>query len=128
SVTGHSLMNGDTTIRFTLHMNFGGTLTASIAAGAITDTFGNPTTAFSGTYTIEGCPPQEHYNIQEVGGSIEPGTTDIGNHTDDGTTFISLPFTYTLYDTNYTGVNVSSNGNAQFTTTDVFWVNNCLPW
>jgi hypothetical protein len=53
---------------------------------------------------------------------------DIGNHTDDGTTFISIPFSYTLYDTVYTGVNVSSNGNAQFVTTDIAWVNVCLPW
>src|SRR2546427_7506481 len=30
SVTGVSVINGNTTARFTLHMNFGGTLTASI--------------------------------------------------------------------------------------------------
>ena len=32
SVTGHSLLNGNTTVRFTLHMNFGGTLTATLGA------------------------------------------------------------------------------------------------
>ena len=41
-MTGVSLINGNTTARFTLHMDFGGALTASIAAGAITDSFGNP--------------------------------------------------------------------------------------
>jgi len=72
------------------------------------------------------CPT--HYTIAQIGGSCVPGTTDSGNHSDNGTTFISLPFTYTLYDTTYTGVNVSSNGNAQFVTTDNNWVNVCLPW
>ena len=57
TVTGHTLENGDATIHFTLHMDFGGTLTASIAAGAITDTFGNPGAAFSGNYTVEGPTP-----------------------------------------------------------------------
>ena len=31
------MINANMTARFTLHFNFGGTLTASIAAGAITD-------------------------------------------------------------------------------------------
>ena len=68
------------------------------------------------------------YTITQIGGSIVPGTTDIGNHTDDGTTFISLPFTYQLYDQTFTSVNLSSNGNAQFTTTDFAFTNVCLPW
>ena len=57
SVTGLSLINANMTARFTLHMNFGGTLTANIAAGAITDTC-NANAAFSGNYTVQGCPPQ----------------------------------------------------------------------
>ena len=40
------MVNGNTTARFTLHMNFGGSLSANIAAGAITDQFGNPGAAF----------------------------------------------------------------------------------
>ena len=43
------------------------------------------------------------YVISQIGGSIVPGTTDIGNHTDDGTTFVSLPFNYTLYDQIFNG-------------------------
>jgi hypothetical protein len=39
------------------------------------------------------------YVIGQIGGSIVPGTTDVGNHTDDGTTFVAIPFSYTLYDT-----------------------------
>src|SRR5215217_2341496 len=68
------------------------------------------------------------YLISQIGGSIVPGTTDIGNHTDDGVTFVALPFSYNLYDQSYTGVNLSSNGNAQFVTTDNTWTNVCLPW
>src|SRR5204863_7064544 len=129
SVTAVQLINGNMTARFTVHFNFGGSVTASIGAGAITANGCNPNAAFSGNYTVLGCPAADHYVIAQIGGSIVPGTTDIGNHTDDGTTFVSIPFTYTLYDTNYTGVNVSSNGNAQFVTTDINWVNSCpLPW
>src|SRR5207248_5595916 len=109
SVTAVQLVNGNATARFTVHFNFGGSVTASIGAGAITAHGCNGNAAFSGNYTVLGCPAADHYVIAQIGGSIVPGTTDIGNHTDDGTTFVSIPFTYTLYDTNYTGVNVSSN-------------------
>jgi len=128
SVIDVEVVNGNATARFTVHFNFGGSVTASIGAGAITAVGCNPNAAFTGNYTVEGCPPANHYDIAQIGGSIVPGSTDIGNHTDDGTTFISLPFSYTLYDQTFNGVNVSSNGNAQFTTTDVDWVNVCLPW
>ena len=57
-----------------------------------------------------------------------PGTTDIGNHGDDTVTTIALPFSYTLYDQTFTNINLSSNGNAQFTTTDTTFTNQCLPW
>ena len=57
------------------------------------------------------------------------GTTDSGNHGDDQVTNIPLPFSYTLYDQTFTSINVSSNGNAQFTTTDTAFTNVCpLPW
>jgi len=128
SVTGVTVINSNMTARFTLHMNFGGALTASIAAGAVTDAFGNPNAAFSGSYTVAGCPPQNHYDIAQIGGTIIPGTVDTGNHIDDGTTPVTIPFSFSLYDMSYTTVNVSSNGNAQFTTTDTNWTNVCLPW
>ena len=73
----------------------------------------NPNAAFSGNYTVEGCPPADHYDIAQIGGSIVPGTTDIGNHADDTVTTIALPFPYTLYDQSYNSINLSSNGNAQ---------------
>src|SRR6185295_6370449 len=62
------------------------------------------------------------------GGSIVPGTTDTGNHGDDTVVTIALPFSYTLYDQSFTSINLSSNGNAQFTTTDTTFSNTCLPW
>ena len=68
------------------------------------------------------------YVINQIGGSIVPGTTDIGNHGDDTVTTIALPFPYTLYDQSFTSINLSSNGNAQFTTTDATFTNQCLPW
>src|SRR6184192_1378722 len=129
SVTAVSLVNGNTTARFTVHFNFGGSVTANIGAGAITAHTCNGVAAFSGYYSVQGCPPPDHYVITQIGGSIVPGTTDIGNHADDLVTTIALPFSYTVYDQTFNAINLSSNGNAQFTTTDILWVNSCpLPW
>ena len=129
SVTGLQLVNGNTTVRFTVHFNFGGSVTASIGAGSITAHTCNGVAAFSGNYSVLGCPPPDHYVITQIGGSIVPGTTDIGNHADDLVTTIALPFSYTVYDQTFNAINLSSNGNAQFTTTDILWVNSCpLPW
>jgi hypothetical protein len=67
------------------------------------------------------------YFFNQIEGSIVPGTVDIGNHGDDEVTTIALPFPYTLYDQSFTSVNLSSNGNAQFTNTDTIPANSCLP-
>src|SRR5207247_7984700 len=45
------------TARFMLHFNFGGSVTASIGAGAITAVGCNGNAAFSGNYTVEGPEP-----------------------------------------------------------------------
>jgi Fibronectin type III domain len=68
------------------------------------------------------------YTITQIAGTIVPGTTDIGNHGDDTVTTIALPFSYTLYDQTFSSINLSSNGSAQFTTTDTSFSNQCLPW
>jgi hypothetical protein len=69
------------------------------------------------------------YVFEQIGGSIVAGTTDSGNHGDNQVTNIPLPFSYTLYDQTFNSVNVSSNGNAQFVTTDTAFANVCpLPW
>jgi len=64
---------------------------------------------------------------QATGVAIDPGTTDIGNHCDDCTTLVALPFPVTLYGTAYTSLRVSSNGTMQFTTNDSSYANACLP-
>ena len=102
-------------------------MTASIGAGAITANGCNGNAAFSGNYTVDGCPPQNHYDIAQIGGSIVPGTMDTGNHCDDCTTTIALPFSYTLYDQTYTSANVDSNGTLQFVNPLSIFTNTCLP-
>ncbi len=69
-----------------------------------------------------------NYTITEsMDAVIEPGDTDIGNHCDDCTTTIALPFDYTLYDQTYSSVNVSSNGNLQFVSNSAAFAIACLP-
>src|SRR5439155_16209059 len=128
SVVSHTLENGNTRIHFMVHFNFGGTVTASIGAGAVTAHTCNGNAAFAGMYNVSGCPPSDHYTISQITASIVPGTTDTGNHGDDMVVYIPLPFSYALYDQTFTSINLSSNGNAQFTTTDTTFTNQCLPW
>ena len=59
--------------------------------------------------------------------TIVPGTTDTGNHCDDCVTNITLPFPFLLYGMSFTSVNLSSNGNAQFVSTNIQFANTCLP-
>jgi hypothetical protein len=56
TVTGHTFSNNDATVTFTINFTgiFSGTLTASIAAGAITANGCNPNAAFSGNYNYVG--------------------------------------------------------------------------
>jgi hypothetical protein len=83
-------------------------------------------TATAGTPTpTPTCTPQ--YVVTQ-GGSCAPGTTDIGNHCDDCTTAVAVPFPFTLYTTAYTSVNLDSNGTAQFVSPISQSTNVCLPW
>ncbi len=52
-VTAVSVLPGNITARFTINTTAEGALTASIAAGAITDQFGNPGAAFSAVYQVD---------------------------------------------------------------------------
>jgi hypothetical protein len=60
TVTAVSVINGDMTAEFTIQINsiFSGTLTVNLPAGSITDTFGNPNAAFTGTYEYVGTAPK----------------------------------------------------------------------
>src|SRR5262245_11173650 len=53
TVTSASVLPGNTSVRFTLNVPREGTLIASIPAGAITDVFGNPGLAFTGSYLVD---------------------------------------------------------------------------
>src|SRR5205823_12479316 len=64
---------------------------------------------------------------QSAGASMMLGTTDTGNHCDDCTTVISLPFAYNLYDQSFTSANVDSNGTLQFVSSASISTNACLP-
>ena len=112
-MTAVSVINADMTAHFTINVPLPGSLTASIGAGAIIDPFGNPNGAFSGNYTVEGCVPNQ-YIITPGTDLIVAGTTDIGNHTDDGDTLVTLPFSFQLYGQNFSSVNLSSNGRLDF--------------
>jgi hypothetical protein len=73
------------------------------------------------------CTPGQ-YEISQISDSIVPGDTDIGNSCDDCITAVTLPFDFTLYGTTYSSVNVGSNGDATFGTTDPnIYVDHCLP-
>ena len=62
------------------------------------------------TATPRHCTPSYMFT-SSTGGTIVPGTTDIGNHGDDVGTLISLPFPVTLYGTTYTQATAGSNGH-----------------
>jgi hypothetical protein len=68
-----------------------------------------------------------NFAVSASTGTIQPGTVDTGNHCDDCTTPVALPFPVTLYSATYTSANVSSNGNVQFVTADGNYTNSCLP-
>jgi hypothetical protein len=115
TVSSVAVINNAMTTRFTINIPYGGTLTSSIAPGAIADVFGNSNAAFTGNYAVEGCLPN-HYTITNGTDPIVAGTTDTGNHCDDCDTPVSLPFPFQLYGQTYTMVNVNSNGRLDFVT------------
>jgi Divergent InlB B-repeat domain len=67
------------------------------------------------------------YATQASTGTVKPGTTDIGNHCDDCTTLIPLPFPVEVYDSTFTHATASSNGNLQFDTSSASSFNGCPP-
>lgn len=69
-----------------------------------------PTATATPTATPLGC----QYTFTTGTDQIVPGTTDTGNHVDDGDTFVALPFSFSLYDQTFNGVNVNSNGRLDF--------------
>ena len=62
---------------------------------------------------------------QSTGASIVPGDIDIGNHSIDSPTTVSLPFNYTFYGQTFGNANICPNGNIQFLSAD--WGIGCVP-
>ncbi|HEX9989615.1 MAG TPA: S8 family serine peptidase [Chloroflexia bacterium] len=60
------------------------------------------------------CLAERNYEESQSTGAIASGATDVGNHCDDCTTQVTLPFAYRHYDQTFTTANFSSNGNIQF--------------
>jgi hypothetical protein len=58
TVTGVTVINDNFTTEFTLDIPTGGSLTTSIAAGAITSQSGQPNVAFSGSYPVSPWTPR----------------------------------------------------------------------
>jgi photosystem II stability/assembly factor-like uncharacterized protein len=63
-----------------------------------------------------------------TGATIVPGVADTGNHADDGTTSITLPFTFTFYGQSFNNAALCSNGSLQFQSNDAAYNNSCLPY
>ncbi|MEO5953595.1 MAG: S-layer homology domain-containing protein, partial [Chloroflexia bacterium] len=83
------------------------------------------TTGPTATPTL--CGVNSNYAIATGTATIVAGTFDIGNHTDEGTTLVNLPFPFRLYDQSFMSVNLSPNGTAEFNSAIGEYQNQCLP-
>jgi hypothetical protein len=84
--------------------------------------------AASHSYAQIACVAGSNYTTTTGAGVIVPGTLDTGNHCDDCATNIPLPFPVRIYNLGpFNTVNVISNGNLQFTSSDATFTNVCLP-
>src|SRR5437870_3177912 len=68
------------------------------------------------------------YDFTVSSDTFVPGVDDIGNHTDDGGTFISLPFTVHLYGQDFTGATAGSNGHLTFGNVETTFQITCDPF
>ena len=74
-----------------------------------------------------GCSTCTNYNTTKGEISIVSGTTDTGNHCDDCTTLVTLPFPVCVYGDTFTSASVESNGTLQFTGNTAFFASGCNP-
>jgi hypothetical protein len=94
--------------------------------GTINGTCATPTPTPTATPTPTPCPNCGTYNTSTGSGTIATATTDTGNHCDDCTTAVTLPFSVSLYGVQYSAINVSSNGSVDFTGTAANFTHGCL--
>src|SRR5262249_44344277 len=88
---------------------------------------GGATVRFINEHFFRPAPICTTYTYTTVMAAFVPGTTDTGNHTDDGSTVIMLPFPYRLYDTEFSNVAVGSNGHLTFGTPNNNFDVTCIP-
>lgn len=79
------------------------------------------------TATPPSCGPGANYTISQATGALIGGATDTGNHCDDCTTGVALPFGFRLYGVTFSNVNVESNGTLQFNSNTPTHDNTCSP-
>jgi hypothetical protein len=101
-------------------MHMGGYFLATVRAAALL-------LGILSTLALSAAANADYSFTSSTGNSIVPGTTDTGNHGDDTVTTVALPFAVEFYGTPYNSVNLSSNGNLQFTTTNTAFTNTALP-
>ena len=92
-------------------------------------TFNLPTCSTGGTTTPSPTPVtcDANYQVAPGTGTVAPGVNDIGNHCDNCTTTLALPFAVPFYAQYFTSATVSSNGRLGFTTMNALGTNTCLP-
>lgn len=94
----------------------------------VTGTHATATTTAVASSTVAPQPTECANYVSTTGtGTIAPGTLDIGNHCDDCSTFITLPFQIQLYGQSFTNAYVSSNGVLEFGSSDFAFGNAPLP-
>jgi hypothetical protein len=67
------------------------------------------------------------YSITTGTGTLLDGGIDIGNHSDDSTVLVALPFTVGLYDEAFNTARFGANGNIQFVSNSTGFNNTTLP-
>lgn len=83
-----------------------------------------PTKSPTNTATPTACAV---YNTTTGTATVAPGLVDTGNHCDQCTTSVDLPFPYTFYGQTFTKVNVGDNGILQFSSANPGHTQSCLP-
>jgi N-acetylneuraminic acid mutarotase len=75
-----------------------------------------------------GCTTCGDYTLTSGTSTFVSGVDDVGNHTDDGDTPITIPFSVNLYDQTFTAAEVGSNGHLTFGTANAGFGITCSPF
>jgi hypothetical protein len=98
-----------------------------ITGGTCSSVTATPTAPTSTPAPVATCGINSNYAVITSTATIEPGTTDVGNHCDTCNTNITLPFTYRMYGHEFNSANVSSNGMLQFASDYPIGYGPCVP-